>query len=162
MKDKVLRPAVLFGFGLVLGVVSRMLDIYTQNLGNMFSQMAVWILLGTLISIESRTARRAMLNVLLFCLGMLLTYYVTAAATRGVYSKTFIVGWTAFALCTPVLAWLAYQTKKPGILPKIISAGIVAVSVLSSVVLFDRLRVYDFIIDGVLVYVLFFRKAKRA
>ena len=35
-----------------------------------------------------------------------------------------------------------------GILPKIISIGIVGVSVLSSVLLFDRFRIYDLLIDG--------------
>lgn len=51
--------------------------------------------------------------------------------------------------------------KGPGVFPKIISVGIVAVSVLSSIVLFDRLRFYDFIIGGILIYFLFFKKIKR-
>ena len=41
----------MFGVGLIFGVISRLLDIYTQNLGDIFSQMAIWILIGTLISI---------------------------------------------------------------------------------------------------------------
>lgn len=31
----------MFGAGLILGVISRLLDIYTQNLGEIFSQMAI-------------------------------------------------------------------------------------------------------------------------
>ena len=62
-------------FGLAIGAVARLLDIFTTNMGEIFSQMAVWILMGTLISIHSRTAKQAMVNVLAFCLGMLLTYY---------------------------------------------------------------------------------------
>ena len=41
------------------------------------------------------------------------------------------------------------------------SVGIIAVSVLSSIILFDGLRVYDFAIDGVLIYFLFFKKVNR-
>ena len=41
----------MLGSGLLLGALSRFFDIYTQNIGNIFSQMAVWILLGTVISI---------------------------------------------------------------------------------------------------------------
>lgn len=59
--------------GLILGIVSRLLDIYTENLGNIFSQMAIWILFGVLISIYSSSKKRAMLNILPFCVGMLMT-----------------------------------------------------------------------------------------
>lgn len=52
------------------------------------------------------------------------------------------------------------MSKEKGIFPKIISVGIVAVSVLSSILLLGRLRVYDFIIDSVLIYILFFKKRK--
>lgn len=55
MKNRILRPAVMLAAGPLLGVASRLLDLYTQNPGNIFSQMAVWILLGTLISIYSPT-----------------------------------------------------------------------------------------------------------
>lgn len=63
MKKYVLNPISLFFIGLVLGVISRLLDIYTQNLGNMFSQMAIWILFGVLISIYSKTKKKAMQNI---------------------------------------------------------------------------------------------------
>lgn len=56
-------------FGLLIGFISRLLDIFTTNLGEIFSQMAIWILVGTLISIYSKNAKKAMLNVLTFCLG---------------------------------------------------------------------------------------------
>lgn len=63
--------------------------------------------MGVLISIYSRTKKRAMLNILLFCV------------------------------------------------------GIVAVLGLTSIFFFERLRIDDFIIDGLLVYFLFFKKIKR-
>ncbi|MGN1324175.1 MAG: hypothetical protein ACI4VR_03130 [Bacilli bacterium] len=50
------------------------------------------------------------------------------------------------------------MTKEKGIIAKIISAGVVLVSILSSIILFDRLRIYDFLIDGLLIYYLFFKK----
>lgn len=161
MNSKLLNPIAMSAAGLGLGAVSRLLDIYTQNLGNIFSQMAVWILLGTLIAIYSKTAKKAALNVLPFCLGMLITYYTVAVLTHGVYSSVFIIGWTVFSFFSPVLAYLAWHSKEKGVVPKLIGIGIVAVSVLSSVVLFDRLRIYDFIIDGVLIFFLFFKKIER-
>lgn len=161
MRKKILNPLTMLCFGLIIGIVARLLDIYTTNLGEIFSQMAIWILMGTLISVYSETSKKAMLNVLPFCLGVLVTYYAVAALSHGVYSKTFIIGWTVFALCSPVMAYFAWLTKEKGVFPKIVSVGIVAVSVLSSIILFDRLRIYDFIIDGALIYVLFIKKIDR-
>ncbi len=158
---RLLTPLSMLIAGLMLGVAARLFDIYCQTLGEIFSQMAVWILLGTLIAIYSPTRKAAMLNILPFCIGMLLTYYATAMITRGVYSWSFILGWTVFALLSPVMACLAWMTKQRGALAKIIGAGIVLASVLSSVLLFDHLRVYDLIIDGLLAYLIFFKKVNR-
>lgn len=161
MKNRILNPISMFFIGLVLGIVSRLLDIYTQNLGNIFSQMAIWILLGVLISIYSSSKKKAMLNIFPFCIGMLLTYYFVAFITKGVYSTIFIAGWTIFALCSPILAYFIWMTKEKGLFPKVISIGIIAVSLLSSVILFDRLRIYDFIINGIMIYYLFIKKIER-
>lgn len=155
---KLLNPVLMFIIGLSLGIISRLLDIYTQNLGNIFSQFAIWILLGTLISIYSRNRKYAMINILVFSLGMLITYYLVAYITKGVYSEIFIIGWTVFAFISPFLAYFASMTKDKGIFPKIISLGIVLFSILSTIILFDRLRIYDFIINGILVYILFYKK----
>ena len=158
---KILKPHWMFCIGLILGVISRLLDIYTQNLGEIFSQMAIWILLGTLISIYSKTKKMAMMNIFLFCIGMLITYYIVTIITHGVYSRSFIIGWTIFALCSPIFAFFTWMAKEKGIIPKIISIGIIIVCVLSSIILFDKLRIYDFLIDGLLIYYLFIKKVER-
>lgn len=145
-----LNPLSMLLAGLLLGIAARLFDIYFQNLGEIFSQMAIWILLGTGFAIYSPTKKAAMENIFPFCMGMLAAYYVTAAITHGVYSRTFIIGWAVFALTSPVMAYFAWMAKEPGAFSKIIAAGIAAVSVMSSVLLFDHLRLYDFVIDGVL------------
>lgn len=157
-KKYILNPVVMFLLELILGVISRLFDIYTQNLGNIFSQLSIWILFGTLIFIYSKNKKRAMLNVFLFCIGMLITYYFTAFITKGVYNSTFIIGWTIFAFCSPLFAYFTWMTKENKLISKIISIGIVLVSILSTIILFDRLRIYDFIING---YYLFFKKIER-
>lgn len=158
---KVVNPVGMFVIGLLLGIISRLFDIYFQNLGNMFSQMSIWILFGVIISIYSSSKKQAMLNILPFCLGMLITYYFVAFITKGVYSTSYIIGWTIFALLSPIFAYFTWLSKEKGIFSKIISVGIVMVSILSSIILFDRLRIYDFIIDGIMIYLLFIKKIKR-
>lgn len=161
MKKYILNPISMFLIGLILGIVSILLDIYTTNLGNIFSEMAIWIFLGTLISIYSYDKKSAMLNVFLFCIGMLIAYYSCDYFIKNIFSKLFIIGWTLFACCSPIFAYFTWMTKNKGVFSKIISVGIILVSILSSIVLFDKLRVYDYIIDGLLVYYLFFKKIKR-
>lgn len=158
---KILNPLCLFILGLLLGVISRLLDIYTNNLGNIFSQMPIWILFGVLISIYSSSKKKAMLNIFPFCIGMLITYYFVAYISKGVYSNMFIIAWSIFAFFSPILAYFTWMTKQKGIFPKIISIGIILVSILSSIVLFDRLRIYDFIINAIMIYFLFIKKINR-
>ena len=159
MKKIILNPAGMLATGLMLGVVSRLADIYTSNLGNILSQMSIWILFGVLISIYSSSGKRAMINILPFCIGMLITYYFVAFITDGVYSNVYIIGWTVFALFSPILAYFTHMARKSGTFSKIISLGIISVSLLSSIILFDGPRVYDFIINAIMAYFLF-RKAR--
>ena len=159
--NKLLNPVSMLAAGLFLGTAARLFDIYCQILGEIFSQMSVWILLGTLIAVYSSTKKAAMQNIFPFCIGMLLTYYATAILTHGVYSWSFIIGWTVFAFLSPVMAYFAWMTKQCGVFPKFIGVGIVLVSILCSILLFDHLRIYDLIIDGLLVYFIFFKEIDR-
>lgn len=161
MKNKLVTPIPLFLLGAALGVLSKVLDIYTSNLGDIFSQMSIWILLGTLIAIFSKTKGKAALNVFVFSIGMLITYYITAELTSSVYGMTFIYGWAAFSLCSPVFAWFTWMTKDKGVFPKIISVGILLVTLLVSIVVFSGPRVCDIVIMLVLAYFLFIHKVHR-
>ncbi|MEI3058089.1 MAG: DUF6518 family protein [Eubacteriales bacterium] len=156
-----LCPLSMLACGLLLGAAARLFDIFCPTLGEIFSQMSVWILLGTLIAIYSPTMKDAALNILPFCFGMLFTYYAAAMLTHGVYGWSFIIGWTVFALLSPLMACFAHITKRCSVIPKVIGVGIVLVSVASGILLFDRLRIYDIIIDGLLVYFIFFAKTGR-
>lgn len=157
----IINPILLFIFGAVLGVVSKLFDIHTSNLGNIFSQMSIWILLGTLIAIFSKTKGKAALNVFVFCIGMLITYYITAELTNSVYGMTFIYGWAAFSVCSPVFAILTWMTKEKGVLGKNISFGILVVTLTVSMVVFDGPRVYDIVIMLALAYSLLIHKVRR-
>ena len=148
--------------GLKAQIFSKLpFDIYTEILGNIFSEFAVWILLGTLISIFSDSKKKAMINIFPFCIGMLITYYLTAHITHSVYGWTFIKGWTIFACASPVLAYFTWMTKEKGIVPVIIRSGIIIVSVFCSLFLFT-FDIFDIIINLTLAYFLFFKKVKRA
>ncbi len=151
----------LFITGAVLGIASKLLDIYTTNIGNMFSELSIWILFGVLISIYSINSKRASANVFSFCFAMIITYYITAIITNSVYSKTFIYGWSIFTLFSPLFAYITWYSKEKNIVSKIISIGIIIITILASFIIFDGLRVYDYIIILILIYFLFFRKVNK-
>lgn len=147
--------------GGAMGLISKLLDIYTSNLGNIFSQMSIWILIGAIISIRSQTKGRAAINMLCFCIGMLITYYVTAELTSSVYSLTYVYGWAAFTLCSPLFAVLVWMTNQRGMIPLIISLGVPCATLLISIVLFDGPRIYDILIIVIEVFVLFKRRRRN-
>lgn len=161
MKDQkslFLNPISMFACGMLMGVFSRLLDIYTQNLGNVFSKLGIWVLLCSLISIYSSSYRRAMINTPLFCIGMIIAYYTVAVVTKGVYGVKYIIFWSAAALCSPAFAWAVRMTTEPGVVSRLIGAGIVILSFMSSVVLDYGIRADDFIINAVLAYFLLIKR----
>lgn len=153
----IIHTVIILFAGLSLGVIIKMFDIYTSNIGNIFSQVSVWIFLCTLISIYSSTAKRAALNVFSFCAGMLVTYYITAELTASVYSSSFIYGWTIFALVTPLMGYYTWYTKGNGVISKILSIGIILVMLVAAVILFDKIRISD-IIFAALTGIFLFKK----
>lgn len=167
MKKYILNPISLFIIGGILGVMSKYLDIYDTvqyygfTFGEMFSELSIWILFGVLISIFSETKKKAMINILPFCLGMLLTYYIVAEIEDAIYGWNFIKGWLIFSLFSPLMAYFTWMTKEKGILPKIISVGIILVTSITSIILFGGPSWYDLVIVIILIYLLFIKKVKR-
>lgn len=157
LKKNMVISFTLFLLGAILGIVSKILDIYTTNVGNIFSELSIWILFGVIISVYSKKSSQASCSVFSFCIGMLITYYATAELTNSVYSMNFIYGWVIFSLCSPLFAYITWYSKKKNILSLIISIGIILVTILSSIIIFDGLRIYDYIIILILFYYLFIK-----
>lgn len=145
-----LNRAVIYSMGimacgLITGVGVKLMDIYTVHLGNIFSQMSVWIFLCSVLAVYSSTPRRAAVNVFLFCAGMLLTYYLTAEGMHSPYSMTFVYGWSVFSLFSPLLAFFTWYAKGKGTVSRLLTAGIVVVLLVMAVLLFDKIRISDLV-----------------
>lgn len=111
VKNAILNPLAMFLIGLLTGFVVKEIDIhfYAQTFGislsDIFSQAGVWIVIGVAISLYSKSTKFAMANIFTFCIGMLITYYITAMVTDSVYGWTYIKGWTVFACISPFMTW---------------------------------------------------------
>ena len=164
IKNIILHPISMLIIGLITGVIVKLIDIYFRvqhwgfSLSDVFSQLGVWIVIGVIISLFRKNKRYAMLNVFLFSIGMLITYYLTAEVTNSVYGWTFIKGWAVFACCSPLMAYLVTLTKNKGLFPLIIKIGILAVYLVTDMLIFGGPRIYDFIFILLLIYLLFIKK----
>lgn len=127
-------------------------------LGNIFSSISVYILIGVLITLNSKNKWYAMINVFVFLISMLLTYYLTAYITHGVYGKRFIIGWTVFAFLSSIMAYFVYLTKSKNLFANIIKIGILIVAVVFLIILFDKLYFYDYLVILPLIYILYIKK----
>lgn len=161
MKKLILSPVGMGVIGLALGVLSRLMDIYTDNLGDVFSELAVWILIGTLISVSCETVKQAMTAIAPFCYGMLFSYYLTERLMGDIFPRVYIIGWAVFAFFSPVFAGLVWYSREKGLFPGLIRAGVVACALLSSVLLYGGIGIEDIVIDIWLVYLLFIKRSER-
>ena len=166
MKKYILNPISLFFIGAILGIISKLLDIlfvgnlFMMTLGYMFSDLPIWVLLGILISIYSDTRKKAMINIFPFCIGILISYYVTAELTNAVYSWNFIKGWTIFSCLSPLFAYFTWKTKEEGLFAKFISIGLILVTIIGNYILVRTFTIPDLIIIPIIVYFLFIKKLK--
>lgn len=143
LSEAAVHTALIVAYGALLGMPAKLWDIYTVDLGDVFSQMSVWIFLCTVIAVQSSTPHRAAVNVFGFCMAMPATYYLTGDWTKSVYSATFARGWTRFALLSPMFAFLSQYAKGKGCFAKLLAAGILLVVIAAAVIRFDRVRVAD-------------------
>ena len=98
IKDYILHPISMFIIGLLTGIIIKLIDIHFRvqhfgfSLSDVFSELGIWILIGVIISLFSKNKKYAMLNIFLFSIGMLITYYIIAEVTNSIYGWTFIKG----------------------------------------------------------------------
>ncbi|OZM56320.1 hypothetical protein CIB95_12965 [Lottiidibacillus patelloidae] len=98
LSRKFLYSTLLFISGVTLGIISKVLDETASNLlpyflevldlRNFFSRMGVWIFLAVLISVYSKSPVRSAINVFLFFVGMVGSYYFYTIMIAGFFPNT--------------------------------------------------------------------------
>ena len=166
IKNYILHPISMFIIGLVTGIIIKLIDIHFRvqhfglSLSDIFSELGIWILIGVIISLFSKNKKYAMLNIFLFSIGMLITYYIIAEVTNSIYGWTFIKGWSVFACFSPLLAYLVTLTKEKWIVSLIIKIAILIVYFITNIIMFGGPRIYDIVFILILIYLLFIKKYK--
>ena len=134
------RIAITLGvilLGLLLGVLQKWLDgagssilpaiLQQLDVGNYFGRLAIWILLGTIISVYSESPLRAAINTFFFFLSMLAGYYLYCNYILGFLPRTYMMMWIVIAFGSFFMAYICWYTKGKGFIAITISSMIIGV-----------------------------------
>lgn len=145
---KNINTLAVFLLGIILGTFSKYLDFRQSelpsvllaideisDLHNFLGRFAIWVLIAMFISIYSNSAVRAGINVFMFFVGMVSSYYLYSNFIAGFFPRSYAMIWIGFTVVSPLLAfvcWYAGGNSKP--------AFILSVTILA--VLFNMCFVY--------------------
>lgn len=137
LKTQVIITICIMLLGFLLGVLQKWIDGSPSNIfplllqqldiGNYFGRLAIWILLGTVISVYSKTPVRASLNTFLFFICMLAGYYLYSNYVLGFLPTTYMMIWVIFSFLSFFMAYICWYAKGNGIISILISSVIIGV-----------------------------------
>lgn len=144
-KNKIVNTVLIFLLGILLGVFAKWLDnlnidnsIWWQNiidkldLRNVFSLFGIWLLIGLIISIYSKTPFRASLNVFLFFIGMTVSYHLYTIYFSGFNPSSYMMIWYGITTISPLLAYISWYSKGESKISFLISTLILVIMMFSS------------------------------
>jgi hypothetical protein len=126
---------ILFGF--LLGILQKWIDgtggsnlpliLQQLDIGNYFGRLAIWILLGTIISLYSKSSLMAAINTFFFFLSMLAGYYLYCNYILGFLPRTYMMMWIVIAFGSFFMAYICWYAKGKGFIAITISSVIIGV-----------------------------------
>ncbi len=137
---KIIYTIAVFFLGIALGTFSKFLDFRQAQLPgvlmaidgaldihNFLGRFAIWALIALCISVYSNSAIRASVNVFVFFLGMVTSYYLYSNYVAGFFPRSYAMIWFGFTMISPFLAFICWYAKGKSKLAWMLSALILAV-----------------------------------
>ena len=137
---KIINTIAAFFLGIALGIFSKFLDFRQAQLPgvlmaidgaldihNFLGRFAIWALIALCISVYSNSAIRASVNVFVFFLGMVTSYYLYSNYVAGFFPRSYAMIWFGFTMISPFLAFICWYAKGKSKLAWMLSALILAV-----------------------------------
>ena len=157
---------ILLGF--LLGTLQKWIDgtggsnlpliLQQLDIGNYFGRLAIWILLGTIISVYSESPVRAGINTFVFFISMLAGYYRYCNFVLGFLPRAYVMMWLLVAFASFFMAYFCWYAKGEGIIAILISGVIIGVllaqainlSITQGVYVYHSLEVVTWLIGVIL------------
>ena len=134
---KIINTILILCFGIVLGTFAKFLDTTASNtlpfifeyldISNFLGRFAIWLLFALYIAIYSHSSIRASLNVLVFFIGMVSSYYLYSYFVAGFFPKNYAMIWLGFTAISPLLAFVCWYAKGKSKISFILSVIIIAI-----------------------------------
>lgn len=134
---KIINTILILCFGIVLGTFAKFLDTTASNtlsfifeyldISNFLGRFAIWLLIALYIAIYSHSSIRASLNVLVFFIGMVSSYYLYSYFVAGFFPKNYAMIWLGFTAISPLLAFFCWYAKGKSKISFILSVIIIAI-----------------------------------
>ncbi len=105
------------------------------DLRNFFSRMGVWIFLAVIISLYSKSPIRSAINVFLFFVGMIGSYYLYTVLVADFFPKFYMMIWIMMTCISPLLAFVCWYAK---------GKGIIAISISTIIFMFISRQAFAF------------------
>ena len=102
-------------------------DITTSGYWKLFRRLAIWILLGTIISMYSESPMRAAINTFFFFISLLAGYYLYCNYILGFLPRTYMMMWIVIAFASIFMAYICWYAKGEGFIAIFISSMIIGV-----------------------------------
>ena len=157
---------ILLGF--LLGTLQKWIDgtggsnlpliLQQLDIGNYFGRLAIWILLGSIISVYSESPVRAGINTFVFFISMLAGYYLYCNFVLGFLPRAYMMMWLLFVFASFFMAYFCWYAKGEGIIAILISGVIIGVllaqainlSITQGVYVYHSLEVVTWLIGVIL------------
>jgi len=137
---KIINTIAAFFLGIAWGIFSKFLDFRQAQLPgvlmaidgaldihNFLGRFAIWALIALCISVYSNSAIRASVNVFVFFLGMVTSYYLYSNYVAGFFPRSYAMIWFGFTMISPFLAFICWYAKGKSKSAWMLSALILAV-----------------------------------
>lgn len=121
---KIINTIIILSLGIALGTFSKFLDFRQAELPsvlmaidsvldvhNFLGRFAIWVLIALCISIYSNSAMRASVNVFVFFIGMVTSYYLYSNYIAGFFPRSYAMIWFGFTMISPFLAFVCWYAK---------------------------------------------------
>ena len=126
---------ILLGF--LLGILQKWVDgtggsnlpvmLQQLDIGNYFGRLAIWIFLGTLVSVYSESPLRAAINTFMFFISMLAGYYLYCNYVLGFLPRAYMMMWIVISFASFFMAYICWYAIGEGFIAIFISSVIIGV-----------------------------------